>query len=270
MSEGRVVVVTGAARGIGRATAVAFARAGYRVAGADIAALASPAMDYEPATPEDLAQTGKLVGDEGGEWLPVVFDQRDIAAVREGFAQVVERFGGVDVVFANAGIQGFAPLLEMSDELWRDQIDINLTGTANVVRVGADYKVILASRLLNGLGFGLCYPTLNIQALTGVRDEEQGLASGLVGSSFQIGGAIVLAVATATILAHTPASATPVQSVHAFTAGVYVAVASASLLMAIAVAGWRDDRRRHAHASRCVAAVTDTSAAAPQPLERAA
>lgn len=141
MSEGRVVVITGAARGIGRATAVAFARAGYRVAGADIAALASAAMDYEPATPEDLAQTGKLVEAAGAEWLPVVFDQRDIAAVGEGFDQVVDRFGGIDVVFANAGVQGFAPLLEMSDELWHDQIDINLTGTANVLRVAAPLLV---------------------------------------------------------------------------------------------------------------------------------
>ncbi|MBN8883852.1 MAG: mycofactocin-coupled SDR family oxidoreductase [Salana multivorans] len=134
-------MVTAAARGIGRASAVAFARAGYRVAGADIAALASAAMDYEPATPEDLAETGRLVEEAGGEWLAVVVDQRDTAAIREAFARVVERFGGVDVVFANAGIQGFAPLLEMTDELWHDQIDINLTGTANVLRVAAPLLV---------------------------------------------------------------------------------------------------------------------------------
>jgi NAD(P)-dependent dehydrogenase (short-subunit alcohol dehydrogenase family) len=137
MNDNRVVIITGAARGIGRATAVAFAKAGYRVAGADIAALASSAMDYAPATPADLARTGELVEEAGGQWLPVVFDQREISAVREGFAKVVDRFGGVDVVFANAGVQGFAPLLEMSDELWHDQIDINLTGTANVLRVAA-------------------------------------------------------------------------------------------------------------------------------------
>lgn len=141
MSDGRVVVVTGAARGIGRATAVAFAEAGYRVAGADIAAVASAVMDYEPATQQDLAETGRLVKQAGGEWMPVVFDQRDRDAVRAGFAQVVERFGGIDVVFANAGIQGFAPILEMSDELWDDQIDINLTGTANVLRTAAPLLV---------------------------------------------------------------------------------------------------------------------------------
>ena len=112
------------------------------------------------------------------------------------------------------------------------------------IGVASNYTVIVASRLLTGLGFGLAYPTLNIQALSGVRDDEQGLASGLVGSSFQIGGAIVLAITTATILAHTPAHTTPAESVHAFTTGVYVSVASACLLVAIAVAGWRSERRR--------------------------
>ncbi len=141
MSDSRVAVVTGAARGIGRASAVALARAGYRVAGADIAALASSAMDYRPATPEDLAETGRLVEEAGAEWLPVVFDQRDKSAVQDGFSQIVDRFGGIDVVFANAGIQGFAPLLEMSDEVWHDQIDINLTGTANVLRIAAPLLV---------------------------------------------------------------------------------------------------------------------------------
>src|SRR3954453_5244255 len=112
------------------------------------------------------------------------------------------------------------------------------------IGVASNYTVVVASRLLTGLGFGLAYPTLNIQALAGVRDDEQGLASGLVGSSFQIGGAIILAITTATILAHTPTHTTPAESVHAFTTGVYVSVASACLLVAIAVAGWRSERRR--------------------------
>ncbi|MFF6937727.1 SDR family NAD(P)-dependent oxidoreductase [Streptomyces sp. NPDC008312] len=141
MSENRVVVLTGAARGIGRATAVAFAREGYSIAGADIAALVSSAMDYHPATPEDLAETGRLVREAGSSaWLPLVFDQRDRRAVKDGFNQVVEGFGGIDVVFANAGVQGFASLLQMSDELWDDQIDVNLTGTANVLRAAAPLR----------------------------------------------------------------------------------------------------------------------------------
>lgn len=141
MSQERVVVVTGAARGIGRATAVAFARAGYGIAGLDIAAAASRALEYEPASPSDLARTGELVEEAGAPWLPLVADQRDLAAVREALGAVVERFGGLDVVFANAGIQGFASVLDMSDELWHDTIDVNLTGTANVLRAAAPLLV---------------------------------------------------------------------------------------------------------------------------------
>ena len=66
-----------------------------------------------------------------------IADQLDIDAVRAAADAVVQEWGGVDVVFANAGIQAFKPLLEMSDADWHDQIDVNLSGTANVLRVFA-------------------------------------------------------------------------------------------------------------------------------------
>src|SRR3954468_1330926 len=130
------------------------------------------------------------------------------------------------------------------------------------IGASADYRVIVVSRLLAGLGFGLAYPTLNIQGLTGVRDDEQGLASGLVGSSFQIGGAIVLAITTATILAQTPADATRAETVHAFTAGVYVSVASACLLVAVAVTAWRSNQRRTANEPHAATDAADAVEAA--------
>src|SRR4051795_7801045 len=130
------------------------------------------------------------------------------------------------------------------------------------IGVSGDYRVIVASRLLAGLGFGLAYPTLNIQALTGVRDDEQGLASGLVGSSFQLGGAIILAIATATMLAHTPAHANAASTVHGFTAGVYVSVASACVLVAVAVAGWRSNEGREANEPHARTDTTDAAQAA--------
>src|SRR5206468_12481570 len=110
------------------------------------------------------------------------------------------------------------------------------------IGTSADLSMILAARVFAGLGFALAYPSLNIQALSGVRDDEQGLASGLVGSSFQIGGAIVLVITTAVLMAHTPAGTTPAENVGALATGVAVSVASASLLIAIAVAGWRSER----------------------------
>ncbi|WP_446215283.1 SDR family NAD(P)-dependent oxidoreductase [Micromonospora sp. IBHARD004] len=138
---GRVAVVTGAARGIGRAAAVALAEAGADVVGIDAAGPVSVILDYPPATAEDLAETGRLVTQNGGRWRGHVADQRDIAALRSAAAVAEQAWGGVDIVFANAGIQAFKPLLEMADADWHDQIDVNLTGTANVLRAFAPLLV---------------------------------------------------------------------------------------------------------------------------------
>lgn len=134
---GKVAVVTGAARGIGRASAVALARAGFDVAGVDVASRVADIPDLVPASEEDLTETGRQVRAAGRRWLQVVADQRDIDAVRRAFARVESELGGVDVVHANAGVQAFVPILEMQDADWQDTIDVNLTGTANVLRVAA-------------------------------------------------------------------------------------------------------------------------------------
>jgi EmrB/QacA subfamily drug resistance transporter len=79
-----------------------------------------------------------------------------------------------------------------------------LLGYANFLRIGphSDYlTVILPSMVLLGIHFALVFPSLNIQATDGVADSEQGLASGLVNTAFQIGGAVVLAVVTAVVTA---------------------------------------------------------------------
>jgi NAD(P)-dependent dehydrogenase (short-subunit alcohol dehydrogenase family) len=138
---GQVAVVTGAARGIGRAAAVALSGAGADVAGIDIAGPVSDILDYPAASADDLAETGRLVTASGGRWLQHVADQRNIQDVRTAAASVEQEWGGVDIVLANAGIQAFKPLLEMSDPDWRDQIEVNLNGTANVLRVFAPLLV---------------------------------------------------------------------------------------------------------------------------------
>jgi NAD(P)-dependent dehydrogenase (short-subunit alcohol dehydrogenase family) len=117
------------------------ARAGADVAGIDIAARVSEILEFEPATVEDLAHTGQLVTAVGGRWMQHIADQRNIDAVRAAADAVVQEWGGVDIVFANAGIQAFKPLLDMSDADWHDQIDVNLSGTANVLRVFAPLLV---------------------------------------------------------------------------------------------------------------------------------
>jgi NAD(P)-dependent dehydrogenase (short-subunit alcohol dehydrogenase family) len=134
---GKVAVVTGAARGIGRAAAVALAQAGADVVGVDVAGPVSAVLDFPPATPADLEETGRRVSAAGRRWLGHTADQRDIGALRRVLDDVEAAWDGVDVVFANAGIQAFRPILEMADADWHDQIDVNLTGTANVLRVFA-------------------------------------------------------------------------------------------------------------------------------------
>ena len=139
--DGKVAVVTGAARGIGRAAAVALARAGADIAGIDIAGSASAHVDFAPATPEDLAATGQLVTATGQRWMAVTLDQRSLPALREAATSIKEAFGGIDILFANGGIQAFKPILEMEDPDWHDQIDINLTGTMNAIRAFAPQLV---------------------------------------------------------------------------------------------------------------------------------
>ena len=139
--SGKVAVVTGAARGIGRAAAAALARAGADVVGIDVAAPASTHVDFAPASADDLAETGRMVTGAGRRWKAITLDQRSLPALREAASAVRAEMGGLDILFANAGIQAFKPILEMEDPDWHDQIDNNLTGTMNTIRAMAPLLV---------------------------------------------------------------------------------------------------------------------------------
>ena len=133
----KVAIVTGAARGIGRAAAVAFAREGAAVAGIDICCTVDPRSGVTPATRADLEATGEQVQLAGTKWKGFIADQRDLDALRKIATEVDQEFGGLDILFANAGIQAFRPILEMEDSDWHIQIDVNLSGTANAIRAFA-------------------------------------------------------------------------------------------------------------------------------------
>jgi NAD(P)-dependent dehydrogenase (short-subunit alcohol dehydrogenase family) len=135
--SGKVAVVTGAARGIGRAIAVDMARNGAAVVAVDLAERVSMITEFEPATKADLEETGKLLEAIGGKWSAKITDIRKIGELKALVEEVEREFGGVDIVVANAGIQAFKSLLEMEDADWDDIIDNNLNGTANTVRAFA-------------------------------------------------------------------------------------------------------------------------------------
>jgi len=149
--RGKVAIVTGAARGIGRAAAVAMAREGADIAGIDICAVVDPQSGVSAATPNDLRETGRQIEATGRRWVSIICDQRDLSALRAAAARVVEELGGIDILFANAGTQGFQPLLEMDDAHWHVHVDVNLTGTANAIRAFAPHIV---KRAREGRGGG--------------------------------------------------------------------------------------------------------------------
>jgi NAD(P)-dependent dehydrogenase (short-subunit alcohol dehydrogenase family) len=135
--QGKVALVTGAARGIGRSVAVAFAREGASIVGLDIARRASAIQRYAISTQADLAETGRLVEQAGGRWRAELADIRDYPRLREMVAATERDFGSIEILAAIAGIQSFKPLLELEKADWQDQLDINLTGTLNCIRAVA-------------------------------------------------------------------------------------------------------------------------------------
>ena len=139
--SGKVAIVLGAARGIGRAIAADLSANGADVVGVDIAGQVSPIVEYVPATPADLEFTGKLVRENGRKWLAITADIRDIKGLRAAAGEAVTAMGHIDIVVQDAAIQAFKPLLEMEDHDWHDVIDNNLNGSANAIRAFAPHLV---------------------------------------------------------------------------------------------------------------------------------
>ncbi len=132
--DGRTALVTGAARGIGRATAVALAAAGARVLASDLARPVE-GLTYDTAAPDDLDQTVRQITDAGGQALAARADVRDVDALRQATADAVARFGGLDLVVANAGIASWPQSTwQATEEQWQTMLDVTLTGTWNTCR----------------------------------------------------------------------------------------------------------------------------------------
>ncbi|WP_332363511.1 MULTISPECIES: SDR family NAD(P)-dependent oxidoreductase [Asaia] len=138
---GRVAVVTGAARGIGRAIAVEYAANGADVVALDIAGPVSPVADAVPASGDELEETVRQIRAFGRNAMAIKADIRRIAALRAAAEQVIAHFGRIDILVANAAIQGWKPLLEMDDADWDDQIENNLNGTSRTLRAFVPHMI---------------------------------------------------------------------------------------------------------------------------------
>ena len=129
--SGKVALVTGAANGIGRAIAERLLDEGVRVA----------ALDLEADT---IAAAAAELGVHGGEIEPVAGDISRREDVVRAVKRCVERFGGLDLLVANAGIADAQPFLEISEASWRRIIDVNLTGTFFCIQEAA--RVMMPAR----------------------------------------------------------------------------------------------------------------------------
>ncbi|MDA8043650.1 MAG: mycofactocin-coupled SDR family oxidoreductase [Actinomycetota bacterium] len=132
--DGKVAFITGAARGQGRAHAVRLAAEGADIIAVDICA-GVESIKLQPATPDDLDETARLVEKQGRAVVARVADVRDLDGLRAAFEAGVAQLGRVDVVVANAGVLNTAWTWEMTAEQWRSVIDVNLTGAFHTVKV---------------------------------------------------------------------------------------------------------------------------------------
>jgi len=135
--SGKTVIVTGAAAGIGRATALRFARGGANIAGRDVSDKAATTFETD-------------ISAAGGQGLFQVVNVTDTAAVEAAVNKLVEQWGGIDVLINNAGIvrdaqlmkkNGAGPMKGMLEETWDAVIDVNLKGVFRVTRAVVPHMI---------------------------------------------------------------------------------------------------------------------------------
>ncbi|OCB33850.1 3-ketoacyl-ACP reductase [Mycobacterium malmoense] len=139
--SGKAALITGAARGQGRAHAVRLADEGADIIAVDIAGPLPPSVPYDSPTPGDLAETARLVRTAGRRVITAAVDIRDLDALKAAVDRAVGELGRLDIIVANAGICSPAPWDQITAEAFRDTIETNVTGTWNTVMAGAQHII---------------------------------------------------------------------------------------------------------------------------------
>ena len=139
---GKVAFITGAARGQGRAHAVRMANEGADIIAVDIAGKLPSCVPYAPATPEDLAETARLVKATDRRIVVSTMDTRDFDGLREAVNDGVAKLGRLDIIVANAGIGNGGDTLDKTSEYdWQEMIDVNLSSVWKSVKAGVPHMI---------------------------------------------------------------------------------------------------------------------------------
>lgn len=163
--QGKVVLITGAGRGIGRASAIEFARHGAKLALLDIGDANAMYNDlhYPLASRQDLSTTESMVKNEGAECISLVADVRDMSQVQRAVDSTLQSFGRIDIVIACAGV-GIAKdkFTNYNMAQWKAVMDVNLYGVANTVYAALEPlkradggRVVIISSRAGRIGTGL-------------------------------------------------------------------------------------------------------------------
>jgi NAD(P)-dependent dehydrogenase (short-subunit alcohol dehydrogenase family) len=171
----RVALITGAARGQGRAHAELLAANGHDVVLLDACKKVAP-TSYPPASAEQLADAARACQAHGGQVVAVEVDLRDGAATRSAIDGAVDRLGRLDVIVSNAGVSYFRPFLELTDDDWDAMIGNNLTTAQRVLSAAVPHVV-------NGGRGGSIVLTASVAGVKVIPFESHYVASkhGLIG-----------------------------------------------------------------------------------------
>jgi len=160
--DGKVALITGGARGQGRAHALVSAREGADVVLVDIADQIGT-VPYAMATEDDLAETVRQVEALDRRAISVVADVRSQQQMDDAVARGLAEFGQIDILIANAGIWTQGPFWELSEESWEDMLGVNLTGVWKSAKAVAPHMMergtgsIVITSSVNGLEPGVNY-----------------------------------------------------------------------------------------------------------------
>ncbi len=137
--EGKVAFITGAARGQGRSHALRLAEEGADIIAVDLCAPIGSVDKYPLATREDLDETAAAVEALDRRVVARVADVRDASTLAAALGEGVTELGGLDIVVANAGIASYGLSWELTDEMWQDMLDVNLTGVWHTAKAAVPH-----------------------------------------------------------------------------------------------------------------------------------